>query len=320
MHPRLACEIDLRDGEIVLARDGLEYALAPEDSPLPELQSFLRSLDGRRSLGELQEALADAERARLLSMVDDLEMHNLIDDARPVVARSGIDVLLELEDLTNELIERTLEKNVFWTTVRKPGVAPKNVLYGFAVENYHFLFRESLFDSPILAYPGNTRVRTLINEFYVSEFGHDELVVQALSALGITREELLDAIPLPETMAMCNALSYWASSDPIFFLSTLGVLEGKDTEEDPYIHACEINGLEADFIGPMRAHSEINRNAAHGDLTREIFREIPHIDAETIARARRQMPLFIEMYDNYHTALWNHYSKTDQLLRRVSRT
>src|SRR5262249_39749263 len=151
-----------------------------------------------------------------------------------------------------------------------------------------FLFRESLFDSPILGYLASTKARCLINEFYIGEYGHDELVLRALNEIGISREALRDSIPLPETLAMCNALSYWASTHPIFFSSPLRVLEGKDAQVDPFVAACERRGLNPKFIAPMRQHAEINRKAEHGNLTREIFKEIEFVDDETMARMRRQ--------------------------------
>ena len=70
-----------------------------------------------------------------------------------------------------------------------------------------------------------------MNEFYREEYGHDELILCGLNAIGITREDLADTMPLPGTMAMCNALAYWAMTDPIFFFSTLGILEGNGIKE-----------------------------------------------------------------------------------------
>jgi len=35
-------------------------------------------------------------------------------------------------------------------------------------------------------------------------------------------------------------------------------------------------------------------------------------------RLRSQTYVFVELYDSFYTAIWNHYSRTDTLLRRVS--
>ena len=317
--PRLACTVSAGDESILLTRDGLEFAIEPEESSLAELHTFLAGLDGSRKLLEIQRDFDVPKRARLDLVIADLDRHTLLDDAAPVHARSGSQALMDLEDLANELMEETIYRNVFWVNVHSDaGQCPPSAFYGLALENYHFLAREALFNSPVLPFVSNTRARHLINEFYISEYGHDELVLRALNAVGISRDVAQDSMPLPQTLALCNALSYWASNDPIFFFATLGVLEGKDTDEDLFIAACERNALPPDFIGPMRQHSNINRNSEHGNLTRLIFAEIPLVDDETMGRLRRQTKLFVKMYDDFYTAIWNHYTCAADFLRPMS--
>ena len=317
--PRLACTVSTGEESILLTRDGLEFAIEPEESSLAELHTFLTGLDGSRRLLDIQRDFDASKRVRLDSVIADLDRHALLDDAEPVRARSGSQALMDLEDLANELMEETIYRNVFWVNVHSDASkCPPSAFFGLALENYHFLTREALFDSPVLPFVSNTKARQLINEFYISEYGHDELVLRALNAIGISREDAQDSMPLPQTLALCNALSYWASNDPIFFFATLGVLEGKDTEEDLFIAACERNTLPPDFIGPMRQHSNINRNSEHGNLTRLIFAEIPLVDDETMARLRRQTKLFVKMYDDFYTAIWEHYAPISDFLRPMS--
>ncbi|MFD0389865.1 iron-containing redox enzyme family protein [Tistrella bauzanensis] len=142
-------------------------------------------------------------------------------------ARSGRAALLALEDRTNRLLFRTLYRNRFWRAMLDdPHAVPERVFHGMAIENYHFLFRESWFDSPVLAWTGSTPARVAMNRFYAEETGHDELILKALVSVGIDREMLARTVPLPETMALANALSHWARTDPLLFFATLGVLEG----------------------------------------------------------------------------------------------
>jgi Iron-containing redox enzyme len=319
--PRLACRVTAKGQEICLARDGLEFAIEPDGSSAEELEIFLTRLDGTRTVHDIQLELDTGQWKRFGTLLEDLDRLRLLDDAGTVKMRTGSQALLELEDLLNALIEKTINRNIFWNSVLgEPGNCPKSVFYGLASENYHLLFRESLFDSPVLPFVPSTKIRQLMNEFYCSEHGHDDLIVQALFALGISRADLQDMMPLVETLALCNALSYWAANDPLFFFATLGMLEGKDAETDLFIEACEKNQLPPRFIRPMRQHSDINRKGEHGNLTRLIFAEIPFMDNETLARMRRQMYLFVEMYDDFYSAIWNFYSpKTDaDLVRRMS--
>ncbi len=319
--PRLVGQLAITNDAVCITHDGVELVLEPDGSSPDELRAFLQRLDGKQTVRDVQRELEPAQRQRFGTLLEDLDRFRLLDDARTVKVRSGAQALLEIEDLANSLIEKSICRNVFWTNIlSKPDKCPQSAFYGLAIENYHFLFRESLFDSPVLPFLGNIKIRQLMNEFYCEEYGHDEIIIKALFAIDISRQDVEDMMPLAETLALCNALSYWAASDPIFFFATLGVLEGKDPEVDSYIEACEKAQLPEGFIKPMRAHSEINRKGEHGNLTRLIFAEIPFVDDETMARMRRQMRLFVEMYDDFYTAIWNYYSPRtgSELVRRLS--
>ncbi|WP_313067831.1 iron-containing redox enzyme family protein [Paraburkholderia sp. LEh10] len=251
---------------------------------------------------------------------DRLKELQLVRAVKPALARSGLDVLLELEDLANELLYCTLYKNVFWEKCASAATRddiPLNVVHGMIVENYHFLFRESYFDAPVLSYVANTGVRLAMNEFYAEEYGHDELLLKALTTLGVTREDLACTVPLPQTMALCNALAYWAHSDPLFFFSTLGILEGKDIKQDSFLDAAYRIGVDPALLKPVKAHSDINLHGGHGSLTRKIFSRIPAIADPDVRRMRAQTHLFIELYDQFYTGIWEHYSTSPALLRKL---
>ncbi|WP_353554029.1 iron-containing redox enzyme family protein [Paraburkholderia terrae] len=251
---------------------------------------------------------------------DRLKELQLVRAVKPALARSGLDVLLELEDLANDLLYRTLYTNVFWEKCASASTStdiPLNVIHGMIVENYHFLFRESYFDAPVLSYVANTGVRLSMNEFYAEEYGHDELLLKALTTLGVTREDLARTVPLPQTMALCNSLAFWAHSDPLFFFSTLGILEGKDIKQDSFLDAAYRIGVDPALLKPVKAHSDINLNGGHGSLTRKIFSRIPAIADADVRRMRAQTHLFIELYDQFYTGIWEHYSASPTLLRTL---
>ncbi|MHB9838896.1 iron-containing redox enzyme family protein [Paraburkholderia terrae] len=251
---------------------------------------------------------------------DRLKELQLVRAVKPALARSGLDVLLELEDLANDLLYRTLYTNVFWEKCASASTStdiPLNVIHGMIVENYHFLFRESYFDAPVLSYVANTGVRLSMNEFYAEEYGHDELLLKALTTLGVTREDLARTVPLPQTMALCNSLAFWAHSDPLFFFSTLGILEGKDIKQDSFLDAAYRIGVDPALLKPVKAHSDINLNGGHGSLTRKIFSRIPAIADADVRRMRAQTHLFIELYDQFYTGIWEHYSASTTLLRTL---
>jgi hypothetical protein len=204
--------------------------------------------------------------------------------------------------------------------VERPHAVPDAVFHGMCIENYHLLCRESWFDAPALSFPANRRVRERLNEFYAEELGHDRILLEALESLGLSAGRLEESIPLAGTMGLCNSLAYWARHDPLFFLTTLGPLEGRDVDVDSFVRAAESKGLPEAFVGPIRRHAHINRDSRHGLLTRDIFAEIPLVGAEDVQRVLRLTGLFLGIYDQFYTNIWTHYSAADSassLLRPV---
>lgn len=309
IQPRLIAEICLAGG-------------GAGDTPFQDaIQRTLGRMNGQSVADDLvraEPALATGDVDNLLASLD---RAGLIDDDTPVDFRTGSEVILELEEIVEDHCTTTIFRNPFWKAclaARQPGDLPEQLVIGMIIENWHFLFRESYFDAPVLSYVPNTAARLLLNEFFSEEYGHDEILLQALTYAGFSREDMRDAIPLPQTMGLCNALAYWAHTDPLFFFSTLGLLEGQALKQDSFIDACERAGVPDGLVGPLKVHANINIGKAHGNLTRAIFQEIPVIDLPTVARLKRQTRLFVELYDDFYTAILRHYGAGAPALRRVS--
>lgn len=319
IRPRLTGGVRVDRQSVHIGGDGFE--ISATDLPPAELGRILQRFDGTSDIG----AIVDGERlltpAAAHELIKSLDQAGLLDDAAPVECRSGLDVILEIEEIVEQACATTIYENIFWKTclaAEKPGDVPQKLASGMVIENWHFLFRESYFDAPVLSYVSNTQVRLLLNQFFSEEYGHDEILLRSLNFIGLSGEDMADAIPLPETMALCNALAHWAHTDPLFFFTTLGLLEGQGMKHDSFIEACERSGLAEAFVGPLRTHANINIKAAHGNLTRAIFQQIPVLDLQTVARLKRQTRLFVELYDDFYSGVWRYYTSDAPLLRRVS--
>ena len=316
--PRLNAELRVGEAALLL---GDRHTLVSREVPQAVLERTLRRMDGTTALDRIvadEPALPRAAADELIAALDGL---GLLDDTALPAFRTGSDVILELEELVEARCETTIYRNPFWQTclaAHAPGDLPQRLATGMVIENWHFLFRESYFDAPVLSYVPNTAVRLLLNEFFSEEYGHDEILLRSLQHVGLSYADMQDAIPLPETMALCNALAYWAHNDPLFFFATLGLLEGQGMKEDSFIEACTRVGMDDAFVGPLRTHANINIGAGHGNLTRLIFQQIPAIAASDVRRLKAQMPLFVDLYDAFYTGVWRHYTSDAPLLRRVS--
>lgn len=259
-----------------------------------------------------QEAVIDGSALRPLRPVN---------RERPDGSISGRELILRVEDRYNRLSSRVLQTNPFWQAmVNHPLDVAVNVFHGMCIENYHLLCRESYFDAPVLSFPGSRKVRDLLNDFYAEEMGHDRILLEALESIGLNADDLQASIPLGGTMGLCNSLAYWARHDPLFFLTTLGPLEGRDVDVDSFVQAAEKRGMSEAFVGPIRRHAHINRNAEHGLLTRQIFEQIHVVCAEDASRVLEQTDLFIAIYNRFYADIWRYYGglgPKDSLLRLV---
>lgn len=321
LKPITKCKV-MADGEsLQLIQHGEEYQVTNLPMPAAAACYILQQFDGSKTVSEVLagKAAAGVSHELACALVQSFFESGLLDKNDTPDCVTGIECILELEDLQNKLLYDTLYKNVFWEKCQTPEQVPLNVFYGMAIENYHFLFRESWFDSPILGLPLSTEARVLMNEFYCEEYGHDELILRSLNEIGITREQIYRTVPLPETLALCNALAHWAATDPLFFFSTMGVLEGKDLKIDSYVSAMEDSkNVAPAFIKHIKSHSTINLQDEHGNLSREIFKRIGVVSHQDLERMKRQTHVFIEIYDRFYTAIWTHYSTQEQWLRLVN--
>lgn len=309
--PRLLSDVRLSDTPVSVSDVPFRAAI----------ERTLSRFNGKTSIAEIAQDEPALSQQDIANLIRSLDRAGLIDDEAEAVFQPGAEVILEIEELVENICATTIYQNPFWRTCLaacQPGELPEKLAVGMIIENWHFLFRESYFDAPVLSYVPNTAVRLLLNQFFSEEYGHDEILLRALNFVGLSREDMHDAIPLPETMGLCNALAYWAHSDPLFFFTTLGLLEGQGGKQDSFIDACERSGLPDGLVGPLKIHANINLSSSHGNLTRAIFKAIPVIDDATVSRLRRQARLFVELYDSFYTGIWRYYTSDGPLLRRVS--
>ncbi|MBW4641947.1 MAG: hypothetical protein KME23_02825 [Goleter apudmare HA4340-LM2] len=320
LRPQLACKVNFYQNKIIFSQNGQDFVFPTTAQSEKILKKLLTMMDGAKSLGELQQNIAPSNPEIINNFICHLDKYNLINDIAQVRLNSGIDTLLELEDLTSEILTPQLEQNILLKSIKSNASnLPSNVIYGFVIEHYHLFSHNCHFYSPILKFQNSTKIRQLINEFYCQEYGLEKHLLAALHHIGLSQEDLMETMPLPETMSICHGLVYWSSFDPLFFLSILGVIGGQTMKNfECYLQACERLKLDSDFLNPIRQLLNHLHNNQVENLNRRIFQEIPHIDQETKQRLRRQTYLFAEMYNNFYTAIFKYYSSSKDLCRQVA--
>ena len=319
-HVRLAGRLHERPSGFVIALGDREVIIEAADDERVWMAGALRDVAAGVDLATIA-ATASSRRDDALRLCAELRDSGALVDADPEAPVSGLDAVLSIEAEVDRLCAATLERNPFWRAclaARERGDLPDNVVIGMVIENWHFLHREAYFDAPVLGYVPNLDVRMQMNEFFAEEYGHDEILLRSLNAVGIAREDMHDAAPLPATLGLCNALAHWSHFDPMFFFLTMGVLEGQGLRSDSFLDACERMRWPAAFVSPLRAHSQLNIKGEHGNLTRQLYARMPAIAASEVRRLRAMLPTFVEIYDAFYRGVFAYYGAAEQPLRRVS--
>lgn len=320
LRPCLACQVNIYQNYIILSQNGRDFAYQTSGQSTESLQQLFFLMDGTRTLEELQQIFSPSNPQVVETIIRTLDEQGLLDDATQSTVNSGSNALEELNDLTQNLLTDSFNDNLFWKYVTSTeSNLPVNVLYGFAMEQYQLFSCKSSYYASVLNYPCSFQIRQLINEWSSHESATEKLLLEALNTIGISHGELIETIPLSETRAMCNALAYWANSEPLFFFYVMGIIKEREAQNwQAYLEACELNELDTLFLTPLNKLIRLNLENKHKNETRCLFREISHLDEKTKQRFLGQIHLFIEIYNNLHTSVWSYYSSTNNLLRRVS--
>ena len=318
--PNLTCKINFYQSQIILAQDGREFGFQVNNRSRKKLEKLLSMMDGTNTIEQLQQKFFLHQPEAFAPILQSLDEQGFVDGIVQTNLDSGIDTWLELQDLSNDLLDKKSNTNPLWQHF-KLGIdsLPVNVIYGFAIEHYHFFSQQCLSQTPLLGFQNSPQVRQLMNQFNTQEYGREELSLQALKAIDIDREILTATVPLPETAGLYNALSYWGNFDSLFYFVALEFLSSQIKQNfQLYLQACEQAELDFNFIQSIRELVNAGLQNQSENIAKRIFKEIPYIDRQTKQRFRRQVYLLVEIYDDFYRAIWNHYSSSENLLREIA--
>ena len=318
--PSLAGKINFYQKQIIVSHNGREFGFQINKHSRKIFEKLFSMMDGTNSIEKLQQIFFPHQPEVINSIVQTLDEQGFLDTITKIKLDSGLDTLLELQDLSKDLVNKNFKSNQLWQSIKlKTNNLTLNVLYGFAIEHYYFLSHKCSCETSLLSWQNSAKVRRLMNKVYFQEYGQEELLIQALATININHEKLINTMPLPETMGLVNALSYWANFEPLFYFVTLEILSSQIWQNfELYLKTCEQIELDSSFIEPIRKLVNTKLPSKLENTAYQIFQEIFHINRETRQRFRSQTHLFIEMYNNFYQAIWNHYSSSEILLRQVS--
>ncbi|MGB3401070.1 MAG: hypothetical protein WBA77_00090 [Microcoleaceae cyanobacterium] len=315
-YPRLKCQISLYSDAIILSQREYHYRLPCQPQSISRLQQLLSNINGTHHLQELQQQFAPENPEYINQFIQQLASLGLIEEGKSHIPDIRQYSILKWEELFAERLSKKLQQQPLHHSAATP---PTHFYYGFALEYYHLLSRSNCFYTPLLHFQNSHKIRDYFNHFYSQTNRHSELLLQGFLNLGNTPENIENLMPLPETMALCNALIYWGYSEPLFCMSLLAIWEVQLIKTwEIYLNQYNRDSVNYSFLTAIEQFVQLRQQAKPEQLRHLIISELSHVDHSILEQFQRQIHLFIELTQNFHTAIENYYSQNPYSKRQLS--
>jgi hypothetical protein len=248
----------------------------------------------------------------------DLDRFGLLTEtlSQPVEAKRGAQFYRELERFT-ERVKRTYNARPYYQGLMS-GTINREQLIGYALEYYHIVRMCPGLLAPSLAHHESRKTCHILQNFFVSELNHDELLERSLAAVGIHRRELDRLVPLPMTFSVCCSLGVYARQHPMSFKAALFLFEEPDGDFNAaFKKRCDDVGLPAAFYTPIFEHASINEEGEHDHISETLFAEVPCIADEEQHVVKRHIGILVESLVLMEQQLVNYYGKPGSVIPRA---
>lgn len=295
----------LRDGvEMVKTDDGIELRYLEgrrfiefefEPDRRERFYQFIDVLStGRLPADELRAAFPGSQ-AEWDEMLAGLDEQGLIGEAQnqPTGGMTGIAAYNRLRRCADEV--RSGVRSTLCAALND-GTVSTGQLIGYAVEYWHVTHLCPRALAPVLARRDLSDVTwSKLMSFYQMERNHDRMLEKSLRAVGITRQQLIRAQPLPATMAMMASLGVHAYQFPLALVSTLFPMEEPEPDFlEMFIKRANELGLPAEFIKPIVDHSDVNEDESHDAVTLDMLADYDFVSDEELRECAKAVADVIE--------------------------
>lgn len=303
---RAATRADVRPSskdDSVLEFDDCTYAFAGLAPGV--LHAVVAECDGSKTVGEVAAACGLPD-----SVVSAVTQH-LISLGLAVDVRCSADVTVSPARFASACRhlyvpwKQRLFSHPLWTGLAS-GCAPSSQFFGWLLESYHFI--EGVHDRLALAVAEcpDSPVREVFARHYREEYDHSSFFLEALRALGYTREAVTASRPLPGTLAALNFARQRARRDPLQYAVCSGFLESTGTDrhnahsflEQVKQHYAEDTPL---AIDPVIAHVELDEDYGHGTLLELVCERLGPVPLARASAAIDAGARFVETLELWST-------------------
>jgi hypothetical protein len=319
----------LRDGVTVDVRAGsvaLDYRRQGCAIDIPvEAEGEARALFARLAGGETVDGLRGAAPGfadGLPELLAELDRLGLLTEGAPAerpLGRTGLDLYREARRCAARTARAASTSRMF--RALQEGSVTRAVLVGYAVEYYHLVRSSPALIAPALAHATTPATYDQLLGFVSSELGHDAMLRESLSSVGIGEDVLAELVPLPSNLAVCATLGVLAAQDPLSFKACLFLFEEPAVEFNAAVaERARALGMPDAFAAPMIRHATINDDADHDDISRALLAEVAFVSDEERRVVLKHLTALTESYVAFENEILDWYGAADEpRLRRYGR-
>lgn len=214
--------------------------------------------------------------------------------APDAAGQSGINFVLELEAEVARMLA-DLGTSAALSAVHDPDQAPRVVRAAF-LQEYLVTCRFVECIAPLLSRRFAAPLRDSLHRYFAEEMGHELFERENCLRLGMTAQEIDDAVPMPLHLAFIDILTNLAREAPIAFFCASMFTEGFIGGEDSLMSLAQ-QALPDDptLLRAIGAHVAVNDHADHRGVGRDWMSHVPLVAPRTQAEVREVVAFLTEL-------------------------
>ncbi len=195
--------------------------------------------------------------------------------------------------------------------------ATRELLIGYAMEYYTLVKAAPSVLGSALNHELPPAVWRQIKQLFLTEHDHHLLLETSLAAVDISPEKADTYLPLPSTYALTAALSAYSRQHILSFIGCLYLFEEPHPEfNSAFVSESQRLGLPDAFWKPFIAHSDVNEEEAHADVTWQALGEYTAISHHEAQVVRTNVLSVSEILHWQATQISEHFSSPERLQDR----
>jgi pyrroloquinoline quinone (PQQ) biosynthesis protein C len=200
----------------------------------------------------------------------------------------------------------------------------KEVFLGLILETYHYVKSASLHIATAIASSGDRRIEEVLAQYFVEEYGHGELLLETLEALGMRRQSVERSYPTGGTMAIVHMLCDMGRRNTIAYLAAMAFLEMRPNDFGSAAASireiCKGYGWPDEAMDRLIAHAGEDIEAGHSSLLAESLAHRTVITTDQADSAINCIHDLKHSFDQQYDHVIKYYSNISNHIPRVAVT